>query len=420
MPSSSTRNTQKVSLSRLQRCAQDTALDNGACHAVPVAAPLTRRDFLEVGSGAAAAMGAMGLFGGAASAAGVEGVPRYLPRRPDYLYIGGRPADFAMHVTNEGRTGKFNMGGVDLNFGHGAPLLSPANGIIVSARQFRNSGKNTKIDYGLVRITISHQRDLFVDPYQGHDQNLRDVIIGRQGKSGSGARVSHVHITVYGNAVLCADKERRLSHSHNFLEPDGVRGRFGLVPARISDDYVGVGINGSKSRPTRVSPYYWNFILDPDHLTPNGDPLHKSFRDPAVDYDTPYLSFVDNRIVGGLRDLASEWERRPAEADRKFGANLNNQIKHWPLYTIINTLWVLNEMALKNRTAGQRGFDLRTRLEALFDDVREAAALIKLTCPYINPDNPNVIETAMIRNPEREDLVRAFYGRFLPTQIARR
>jgi hypothetical protein len=364
------------------------------------------------------AIGTLGLFGRSATAANVDGVPTFLPRRCGYLLVGGRPANFDMHVNNERRTGKFNMGGVDLTFGDGSPLLSPVNGIIASAREFPNSGKNTKIDYGVIRITLSHQRDLFVDGSQNHTRNLRDVIIGRQGKSGSGATRSHLHITVYGNAVLCADAERRLRHSHNFLERDSVRGRFGVVPKKISDDYSGVGIRAKKARSTPMSPYYWNFILDPDRLTPNGDPLHMSFRDSAVDYDTPYLRFVESRVVGGLKDLASEWQRRPAEEDRRFGANLNNQVKHWPLYTLINTLWILNEMALKERAAGQRGFDLRKRLEAIFDDVREAADLIKITCPYINPDRPSDIETAMTRNPERVALVRAFYGRFLPTQVA--
>ncbi len=382
--------------------------------------PVTKRELLKTGSGLAATIGAYAFMGGAANAVGGLGVPWSLPRHPDYLHVGGRPADFAMHVSNEARTGKFDMGGVDLTFGDGAPLLSPVNGKIVSAREFPTSGKNTKIDYGLIRLTISHQKDLFVEPGQSQGHNLRDVIIGRQGKSGRGATVSHVHITVYGNAVLCADKERRLKHSHNFLERDSAGGRFGQIPERISDDYVGVGIAKKNSRRTRITPYYWNFILDPDHLTPNGDPLYKSFRDPAVDYDTPYLSFVDNRVVGGLRELASEWARKPAEADRKFAAYLNNQIKHWPLYTIINTLWVLNEMALKNRTAGQRGFDLRMRLETLFDDVREAATLIKLTSPYIKPNDPNMVLSAMDRNPEREELIRGYYGRFLPKQVASR
>jgi hypothetical protein len=367
--------------------------------------------------GAAAAMGRLGMFGGAARAASVNDVHWSSPRRPDYLYVDGKAADFDMHVNNERLNGRFNMGGVDLTFGDGAPLLSPANGIIVSAGEFPNSGKNTKIDYGLVRITISHQRDQFVEGFQRHKHNLRDVIIGRQGKSGRGATASHVHITVYGNAVLCADKERRLRRSHHFLEPGSVRGRFGRVPERISDYYIGLGTDPNESRPRRNSPYHWNFILDPDHLTPNGGPLYKSFRDPAVDYDTPYLRFVDNRIVGGLRDLASEWKRRPADEDRRFGAYLNDQVNHWPLFATINTLWILNEMALANRTPGQPGFDLGKRLEVVFDDVREAAALIKLTCPYINPDDPNVIETALARNPGREQLIRAFYGRFLPTQV---
>ena len=386
-----------------------------------MSAPLSRRDFLDASGGAAAAVGALGLFGGATTAAaGVGSVPWFLPRRPDYLYIGGKPANFAMHVNNEKKTGKFNMGGVDLTFGHGAPLLSPVNGAIVSAREFPNSGKNTKMDYGLIRLTMSHQKDLFVQSFQRQDRNFRDVVIGRQGQSGRGATVSHVHITVYGNAVLCADKERRLEHGHNFLERDSVGGRFGLIPERISDYFVGVGIDRRKSRRKPITPYYWNFIIDPDRLTPNGAPLYKSFRDPAVDYDTPYVNFVNDRVVGGLRDLASEWKKRPTEDDRSFGAYLSNQLKHWPLYTIINTLWILNEMALKKQAAGKRGLDLRKRLEVVFDDVREAASLIKLTCPYINPDNPNGIEIAMMQNPEREDLIRAFYGRFLPTQVASR
>ena len=66
------------------------------------------------------------------------------------------------------------------------------------------------------------------------------------------------------------------------------------------------------------------------------------------------------------------------------------------------------------------GFDLRKRLEVVFDDVREAGTMIKLTSPYINPDDSNVILAAMARNPEREALIRAFYHRFLPNRLAHR
>ncbi len=381
---------------------------------------ISKRDLLKGGAGLAASVSAFALAGGAANAASVVGVPWFLPRKPGYLYVRGRAADFDTHIDSERRYGKFDMGGVDVTFGDGAPLLCPVNGKIKTAREFRNSGKNTKIDYGIVQIIIAHQKDMFVGPFHKADVNFREMVIGRQGKSGSGATRSHVHVTVYGNAVLCADKERRLPYSHNYLKRDGVRGRFGEIPHRISPYYLGGELDSDRPMRTRPSAYFWNFVLGPDRLTPDGRPLYESYCDPAIDYDSPYLSFVQSRIVAPLHDIAADLEQKKDPAEKKFAVRLKQQIEHWPLYDVINRLWILYEMGLKQRSAGQMGFDLRKRLEVVFDDVREAGTMIKLTSPYINPDDSNVILAAMARNPEREALIRAFYHRFLPNRLAHR
>jgi hypothetical protein len=382
--------------------------------------PVTKRQLLKTGSGLAATIGAYALMGGAVHAASVLGVPWSLPRKPGYLYVRGRATDFDLHLNNELLFGKFDMGGIDITFGDGAPLLGPANGIVKTAREFRNSGKNTKIDYGIVQIVIAHQKALFVEPAQKADVNLRDMVIGRQGNTGARANRSHVHITVYGNAVLCADKERRMSCAHSYLKGDGVSGRFGRIPKQIAPYYTNAGSAADRRRRNGRYPYFWNFVLDPDGLTPDGKPLYESYRDPATDYDTPYLDFVQDRIVGGLQDIASEWERKADPEESQFGSYLKKQVEHRPLYKTINRLWVLYEVALKDRDAGRQGFDLRKRLEVLFDDVREAGSMIKLTSPYIKPGDPDVILSAMDRNPERVELIRDYYGRYLPKQVASR
>ena len=380
--------------------------------------PVTKRQLLRTASGLAATVSAYALMGGAVNAASVFGVPRSLPRKPGYLYVRGRTTDFDLHINNERLFGKFDMGGIDITFGDGAPLLGPANGIVKSAREFRNSGKNTKIDYGIVQIVIAHQKDLFVEPAQKAAVNLRDMVIGRQGNTGTGATRSHVHITVYGNAVLCADKKRRMSCGHSYLKGDGARGRFGRIPKQIAPYYTNGGSAADRRARNGRYPYFWNFVLDPDGLTPDGKPLYESYRDPATDYDTPYLDFVQNRIVGGLQDIASEWEQKADPEESQFGSQLKMQVEHWPLYKTINRLWVLYEVALKKQAAGQKGHDLRKRLEVVFDDVREAGSMIKLTSPYIKPAAPEVILSAMDRNPERVELIRGYYGRYLPKQVA--
>ena len=82
-------------------------------------------------------------MGGAVNAASVAGVPWSLPRKPGYLYVRGRATDFDLHLNNELLFGTFDMGGIDITFGDGAPLLGPANGLVKTAREFPNSGKNT-------------------------------------------------------------------------------------------------------------------------------------------------------------------------------------------------------------------------------------------------------------------------------------
>ncbi len=119
-----------------------------------------------------------------------------------------------------------------------------------------------------------------------------------------------------------------------------------------------------------------------------------------------------------MQDIASEWARKEDPEESQFGSHLKKQVEYWPLYKTINRLWVLYEVALKDLDAGRKGYDLRKRLEVLFDDVREAGSMIKLTSPYIKPADPDVILSAMDLNPERVELIRGYYGRYLPKQVA--
>ena len=172
---------------------------------------------------------------------------------PNYLYLrGGHASDFQAHLDSE-KFGRFDIGGVDLTFGDGTPLWSPCKGMVQITREYPSSGKVTSIDYEIVQISLMHQKEMNVYTYQ---EVARNMVIGTQGKTGSITRnISHLHLTVYGNAVLCADKERRLPWGHNYLKASSVEG--------------GIGAKGLQF----LYPYHWNFVLNPDKLTPDGKPL---------------------------------------------------------------------------------------------------------------------------------------------------
>ena len=343
---------------------------------------------------------ALGFTGVAAYLAGCA-TDGSLPSKPKYVLVGnGVPSDFQRHLDREELFGIFGIGGIDLTFGYGVPLLNPCPGRVREARFFTIPGNATTIEYGIIGVELTHQLVTYVQRYQNVDRN---DIIGREGMSGEGGHgISHVHITVTGNAILCADEKRRFpdrTHSRNYLEPDRLEGRYG----------PGGQIPGT--------PYHWNFVLNPDKLTPDGKPLHESFwnpLDPSQDYDTPYLNFVQDKIFGGLQGIASRLKTKSSVEARILGEGIGRKLTANPLYEIINGLWILYETELKERTINDRGYGFKIRLESFFDDVREAGSLIKLTSPYIDPKNPQTILYMIQQNPQHEPLIRAYYDRFLP------
>lgn len=377
--------------------------------------PLTRREFIKTGLEVGAGVGASALFSGDVRAAEVSDVPRSLPSEPRHLYRDGEVSDFQRHLDNKRRFGSFTLGGTDLVFGDGTPLWSLCRGHVKWAHRNTDDGRITFIDCGIVQIVISHQKEMYIKA--GDDGIIRMTIIGWQGKDGSGAKgYSHVHITVFGNAILCADEKRRLPKKmrHSYVKSKELKGKYGGYNQWERElGLTGPGVTGKDSD----TPYHWNFVLDPDKLTPDREtPLHSAFWDPfdpEQDYDTPYLDFVESRIKGGLQDIASRWQRKSNTRAQQFGRKLEMQVISMPLYDVINSLWVMYETKLKKRDKGQKGYGLKILLEPLFDEVRAAVDLIKLTSPYIDPSRPDIIKYMMQKNPQHRDLIMAYYGRFL-------
>lgn len=73
----------------------------------------------------------------------------------------------------------------------------------------------------------------------------------------------------------------------------------------------------------------------------------------------------------------------------------------------INCLWKQYEKIK------YEGGPLEKELEIIRITVREAGKLIKLTSPYIDHTNSNIIRHVISRNPRHKDLILKYYDRFL-------
>ncbi len=271
-------------------------------------------------------------------------------------------ATFQEHVENEAETSTRGIGGIDLTFGHGVPIVSPVKGRISSVRNSPVSGKTTTIQYGFTEVLLAHQEELLIEPGTEVD---RYTVIGREGATGTGSSgTSHVHLSVIGNAVFH-------DYNHNRTVGSAVK----IFPS-------------------------WNFVLDPDRLTSDGNPLVENPWNPAVDYDTPYLEFVEKHVRPSFARIYKNYKDTPPQYCIR---NLSRE----PSMGSINCLWKQYEKIK------YEGGPLEKELEIIRITVREAGKLIKLTSPYIDHTNSNIIRHVISRNPRHKDLILKYYDRFL-------
>lgn len=287
--------------------------------------------------------------------------------RPGYLKTDlGEPADFELLLHAKTVSGAENIGGVDLHFAEGAPLLAIAPGYVYAVGRSDYGGNVTRIDYGTVVYEYAHQLETFVKPRQRVE---RGMIIGREGRTGINAgEHSHVHVTVAGSAAFNDHRYRRF---------------------------------GPKYEEHAIAEMM-NYVLDPDRLT-GGGPLVESPWNPAVNYDAVYTKFVDGVIVPALLRIAdgdgipkstAGYVKRRARAK----ALLNQAV---------NRLW---QWRYDDAGPARLFRGTTAQLDLLFLAMRTAGKLIRLTSPYIDPGDDRALAAVAKANPQHVDLLHEYYG----------
>ena len=138
--------------------------------------------------------------------------------KPDWnKWSDGIPNDFDAHLTGEGRSGNFDLGGEDYKLSHGVPIVSPFDGRVIWARYSSSSGDFIIIDYDLLIFDVWHGPEEKLFSSEGKDIE-RTHILMTQGMGGSKTiGGSHVHITVGEfEAINDHPKVRQLDYNSRF------------------------------------------------------------------------------------------------------------------------------------------------------------------------------------------------------------
>lgn len=284
---------------------------------------------------------------------------------PRYLSSSGVKANFQAHLGQFNRIGELNQGGVDLTMAHGAPLVSPVAGRVRDVKNHPHSGNVIQIDSGVVWFVMAHMDQVFVTPGMMVD---RETVIGTEGRTGKGARrISHVHVSVFGNGAL-----------HD-LGPDKEK----LYPRQ-------------------------GFVLDPDRLTGNGKTLIRSPWSAGQNSDKPYQDYVDEEVAARIKDLADKWQIKVLK--QVIGPDFDSN----RLYRNLHRLWILDTKFLaKEPDSNTAVTRLRGEIKTIFEKSRTGANKISLTSPYINHQSPGTIRRIMDKNPTHRELIQKYYQQYL-------
>ncbi len=296
-----------------------------------------------------------------------------LAAEPGFNRYNNVQGDFAAHI-REIESGGRNVAGSDYAFLHGIPVTSPVAGKVRYVQDFKygTAAKGVVIEYGIVDIQISHLERLLVGRGDALDRN---TCIGTQGKNtatGGKAAVSHLHMSVYGCGAFY--------------------------------DYRQTLRTGGRSRAY--------FLLNPDRLTPRRGPrlnLTDSPWDGETDYDTPYLAYVDAHVRAGLARVARNYPNQP------LARSIGRWLRSRSLAETLRRAWDGHQ---RDR---QPGSALAREIESVFEHVKTAGGLLKLTSPYIDHTNAKTILRVAAANPEPARsliLDPRFYGRYVPRRTA--
>ena len=154
------------------------------------------------------------------------------------------------------------------------------------------------------------------------------------------------------------------------------------------------------------------FVLNPDGLTPgrNAKAILTDYPwDGRTDYDTPYLDYVDAHVRAGLERLARNY------ANFRLGRSIGRWLRTRSLAEALRRAWI------RQQQYRQPGSVLAREIEKVFEHVRNAGKLLRLTSSYIDHTNPQTILRVAEVNPEPlRSLILdpRFYGRFLPRRGA--
>ncbi|MBI2653920.1 M23 family metallopeptidase [Candidatus Woesearchaeota archaeon] len=186
-------------------------------------------------------------------------VPRRLPNNPDYDRPGGTAADFQSHLRDKDKDEKdINIGGIDLVFGDGVPVVSSIDGIVFEADWFDDAGWSVFVEFEDGQVAYSHLKE---QPFVIKRQKVkRGQLLGRVGDTGLAKRRKHLHVSV---ALKREILEEILKNPNKYVIRDNRR-YGGLIIVRVGDRILNIKDYGNRYKGTFS---IFNVVVDPNDLT---------------------------------------------------------------------------------------------------------------------------------------------------------
>ena len=331
-----------------------------------------------------------------------------------------------------------NTGGEDYTFVHGIPVVPVGEGKVVYSAHTANSGKVLMIGYGLFDIVYGHLDELFVE-VGGHVDRM--TVVGTEGSTGrGGANLSHVHVSILGNAALVGDpvidanydlrdRDNPFSSSNYPVDPKNVCAARGKPlferpynpesDRQFDTQYIKTVINLVKHSYAALKNNLYKFGDIPHPKT--GDLLTKAISEGYLLTTIINFSVYRFEVLTGYayRDMPALQLSRLRQR-RKMILGITDQTKGTDDFPNLVHNTQISVTLDNGRVLNPRMLVEADWLAEIFENISNASRHIMLTSPYIDHTNPETIRAVAEANPpEIQSLIydRDYYGQFLPPDV---